>query len=91
VVGVAAIGAIAHVAWQSATTKMIFSSLGMIKIVHDSFWLVIAHAFLRTVPGAVGFGWLYVRRWIESAILSAFVASVVAHVLFAVRVAVRLV
>jgi hypothetical protein len=88
--GVAAIGAIANVAWQSATTRMIFSSLGLIKIVHDSFWLVIARAFLRTVPGAFGFGWLYVRRGIESAILSAFVASVVAHLLF-VLVAVHLV
>ena len=91
VVGVGGIGAIAHVAWQRATTKMIFSSLGMIKIVHDSFLLVIARAFLRTVPGAVGFGWLYVRRGIESAILSAIVASVVAHLLLAVLVAVRLV
>jgi len=91
VLGVAAIGAIAHIAWQSATTKMIFSSLGMIKTVHHSFWLVIARAFLQTVPGAVGFGWLYVRRGIESAILSAFVASVVAHLLFVVLVAVRLV
>ena len=89
VLGVAAIGAITHVAWQSATTKMIFSSLGVIKIVHDPFWLVIARALLRTVPGAVGFGWLYVRRGIESAILSAFVSSVVAHLLF-VLVAVRL-
>jgi len=90
VLGVAAIGAIANVAWQAATTKMIFSSLGVIKIVHDSFWLVIARALLRTIPGAVGFGWLYVRRGIESAILSAFVASVVAHLLF-VLVAVRFV
>ncbi len=87
--GVAAIGVIASVAWQGATTKMIYSSVGMIKIVHDSFWLVIARALLRTIPGAVGFGWLYVRRGIESAILSAFVSSVVAHLLF-VLVAVRL-
>jgi hypothetical protein len=90
VLGVAAIGAIAYFAWQGATTKMIFSSLGMIKTVHDSFWLAITRAFLRTVPGAVAFGWLYVRRGIESAILSAFVASVVAHLLF-VLVAVRFV
>ena len=91
VLGVAAIGAIGYVAWQGAITKMIFSSLGVIKVVHDSFWLVIARALLRTIPGAVGFGWLYVRRGIESAILSAFVASVVAHLLFVVLVAVRLV
>ncbi len=89
VLGAAAIGAIASVAWQGATTKMIYSSVRMIKTVHDSFWLVIARALLRTVPGAVGFGLLYVRRGIESAILSAFVASVVAHLLF-VLVAVRL-
>jgi hypothetical protein len=91
VLGVAAIGVIADVAWRSATTTMIFSSLGVTKTVHDSFWVVIARAFLRTVPGAVGFGWLYVRRGIESAILSAFVASVVAHLLFKLAVAVRLV
>jgi hypothetical protein len=91
VLGVAAIGAISDVAWRSETTKMIYSSIGMVKIVHDSFWLVIARALLRTVPGAVGFGWLYVRRGIESAILSAFVASVVAHLLFALAVAARLV
>jgi hypothetical protein len=88
---VAAIGAISDVAWRSATTKMIFSSLGVIKTVHDSFWLVVARAFLRTAPGAVGLGWLYVRRGIESAILSSFVASVVAHLLFVVLVAARLV
>ena len=79
---VAAIGAVAYVAWQGATTKMIYSSLGVMKTVHDSFWLVIARALLRTVPGAIGFGWLYVRHGIESAILSAFFASVVAHLLF---------
>jgi hypothetical protein len=90
VLSVAAIGAVADVAWRSETTKMIFSSLGVTNIVHDSFWLVIARALLRTVPGAVGFGWLYIRRGIESAILSAFVASVVAHLLF-VLVVVRFV
>lgn len=87
---VAAIGAIADVAWRSATTTMIFSSLGMMNPVRDPFWLVVTRALLRTVPGAVGFGWLYVRRGIESAILGAFVASVVAHLLF-VLVVVRLV
>jgi len=91
VLGVAVIGAIDYVLWQSATTRMIYSSLGVIRTVHDSFWVVIGGAFLRTVPGAVGFGWLYVRRGIESAILSAFVASVVAHLLFKLAVAVRLV
>jgi hypothetical protein len=82
VIGVAAIGAISHVAWQGATTKMIFGSLGAITVVHDPFWVVIARAFLQTAPGAIGFGWLFVRRGIEAAILSAFVASVVAHLLF---------
>jgi len=90
VISVAAIGAIASVAWQSATTTMIFSTLGVIKNVNDPFWLVIVRALLRTVPAAIGFGWLYVRYGIESAILSAFVASVVAHLLF-VLVAARLV
>jgi hypothetical protein len=89
VLGVAAIAAIADVASRSATTKMMFSSLGLIDTVHDSFWLLIARALLRTVPSAIGFGWLYVRRGIESAILSAFVASVAAHLLF-VLVVVRL-
>jgi len=82
VLGVAAIGAITHIVWQSAAPKMIFSSLAVPRIVHDSFWLVVTRAFLLTVPGAIGFGWLYVRRGIEAAILSAFVASVVAHLLF---------
>ena len=82
VLGVAAIGVITHIAWQSAATKMIFSSLGVPRIVHDSVWLVIARALLQTVPGAAGLGWLYVRYGIESAILSAFVASVLAHLLF---------
>ncbi len=91
VLGVAVIGAIDYVLWQSATTRMIYSSLGVIRTVHDSFWLVIARAVLRTVPGAVGFGWLYVRRGIESAILSAFVASVVTHLLFKIAIAMRLV
>jgi hypothetical protein len=91
VLGVAVIGVIADVAWRSATTKMVFSSLGVINIVHDSFWLVVARAVLRTVPGAVGFGWLYVRRGIESAILSALIDSVAAHLLFKLAIAVRLV
>ena len=81
VVAVAAIGVITRIVWQSAATKMIFSYLGVISTVHDSFWLVTARALLQTVPGAVGLGWSYVRHGIESAILSAFVASVVAHLL----------
>lgn len=89
VLAVAVIGAVANVAWQCAITKMIYSSLGLTKTVNDSSWLVIVRAILRTVPGAVGFGWLYVRYGIESAIFSAFVASVVAHALI-VFVAVRL-
>jgi hypothetical protein len=36
VLSVAAIGAIASVTWQGATTKMIYSSVGLIKIAHDS-------------------------------------------------------
>jgi hypothetical protein len=90
VLSVAAIGAVSSIAWQGATTKMIYSSLGLITTVSDPFWLVAARALLWTVPGAFGLGWLYVRRGIESAILSAFVASVVAHLLV-VLVAVRLV
>jgi hypothetical protein len=90
VLGVAAIGAITHAAWQSVTTRMIFSSLGVTGSVHDSFWLVVARALLQTVPGAVGLGWLYVRHGIESAIVSAFVVAVIAHLLF-VLVVVRLV
>ena len=90
VLGVAAIGAIADVALRSANSKMIFTSLGVTNIGHDPLWVVIARGLLRTVPGAVGLGWLYVRRGIESAILSAFVASVVAHALI-VLVVVRLV
>jgi hypothetical protein len=50
-------------------------------LVHDSFWLVLARTLLGTVPGAVGFGWLYACG-IESAIFSAFVASVVSRLLF---------
>lgn len=91
VLGVAAIGVIADVAGRGETTKMILNSLGVVNTVRDSFWLIIARAFLRTVPGAVGFGWLYVRRGIESAILSAFVASVLAYLLFGLAVAVRLI
>jgi hypothetical protein len=87
---VAAIGAIAYVAWQGFTTNMFYSRLGVTRTVHDSFWLVLARALLGTVPGAVGFGWLYVRRGIESAIFSAFVASVVSHFLF-LLVVIRLV
>jgi hypothetical protein len=90
VLGVEAIGAITHVVWLSATTRMIFSSLEVAGIVHDSSWLVIARAHLQTVPSAVGLGWLYVRHGIESATHSAFVASVVACLLFAL-VVVRLV
>ncbi len=82
VLGVAALGVIADLAWRRTTTNMMLSSLGSANLVHDPFWLLIARALLRTVPSAIGFGWLYVRRGIESAILSAFVASVAAHLLF---------
>jgi hypothetical protein len=80
--GVAAIGVIVRVAWQGAITNMILSSLGVTRAGHDPVWLIITRASLLTVPGAIGFGWLYVRRGIEAAILSAFVASVVAHLWF---------
>lgn len=86
---VAAISAISYLASQAATSRMIYSSLGVTQMVHDPFWLVITRALLRTVPGGVGLGWLYVRRGIESAILCAFAASAFAHVI--VFVAVRLV
>ena len=89
VFAVAAISAISYLASQVATSRMIYSSLGVTQMVHDPFWLVITRALLRTVPGGVGLGWLYVRRGIESAILCAFAASVFAHVI--VFVAVRLV
>jgi hypothetical protein len=88
VLTVAAIGVVASITSQAATTKMIYSSLGVIKAVNDPFWVIITRALLRTVPAAVGFGWLYVRRGIESAILSAFLASVIGYLL--VLVVVRL-
>lgn len=89
VFAVAAISAISYLASQAVVNRMIYSSLGVTQTVHDPFWLVITGALWRTVPGAVGLGWLYVRRGIESAILCAFAASVFAHMI--VFVAVRLV
>lgn len=89
VFAVAAFSAIEYLVSQAATNRMIYSSLGLTKTAYDPLWLVIARGLLRTVPAAVGLGWLYVRYGIESAMLSAFVASVVAHVLV-VFVAVRL-
>lgn len=86
VLAVAAIDAIVYLAWQAATSQMIYSSLGVTRIVRDPFWSIIARDLLRTVPGAVGLGWLYVRRGIESAILGAFLASVLAYVIFFVAV-----
>jgi len=82
VLTVAAIGVVASITSQAATTKMIYSSLGVVKTVNDPFWVILTRGLLRTVPAAVGFGWLHVRRGIESAILSAFVASVVGHLSF---------
>jgi hypothetical protein len=86
VFAVAAISTIDYLAWQAAASQMIFTSVGITTVVHDPLWVVITRALLRTVPGAVGFGWLYVRRGIESAILGAFIASVVAHVLLVIAV-----
>ena len=82
----AAIDAILFLAWQSSATHMIYSSIGLTTVVHDSSWLVVARGLLQTVPGAIGLGWLYVRRGIESAILSAFVASVLGYVIFFVAI-----
>jgi len=89
VLAVAAIDAILYLVWQSSASHMVYSSLRLTKNVHDPFWVVAVRACLQTVPGAVGFGWLYVRRGIESAMLCAFVASTLAHVMFfvAIRIA----
>ncbi len=88
VLAVAAIDAIVYLAWQAAASQMIYSSLGITRIVRDPFWSIIACDLLRTVPGAAGLGWLYVRRGIESAILSSFVASVLAYVMILVSSAI---
>ena len=81
VFGVATIAALSDVAWRAANTKMIFSYLGMENPLHDPFWAVVSRTLLRTFPGNVGFGWLYIRFGIESAILSAFVTSVISYTL----------
>jgi hypothetical protein len=86
VLAVAALDAIVYFAWQAATSQVIYNSLGVTRIVRDPFWSIIARDLLQTVPGAVGHGWLYVRRGLESAILSSFVAFVLAYVMFLVAV-----
>jgi len=83
---VAGLSAVNYLAFQTATSRMVYSSLEVINTVHDPVWLVIMRALLKTVPGAVGLGWLYVRRGIESAILCAFAASVFAHMIVLVFV-----
>jgi hypothetical protein len=86
---VVAISAIAHLAGQAAESHMILKSLALTQTIHDPFWVILVRALLRIVPSGVGFGWLYARRGIESAILSAFVSSVIAHAF--VSVALRIV
>lgn len=78
---VGALEAALYLAWQTAATNMVYRSIGLTRTAYEPLWALAAQALLQTIPRAVGFGFLYVRRGIESAICSAFIAAVVAHIL----------
>ena len=78
---VAILGTATFLAWQTAATNMVYRSIRLTRTVYEPLWAAVAQALLRTVPGAIGFGFLYVRRGLESSMVSAVVAAFVAYIL----------
>jgi hypothetical protein len=71
--------AIAHFAWQSIFDRLMSDALGGISLPHAPHWLIVTRLLMKMVPAGIGFGWLYIRRGLESAIIASIVASVVGY------------
>lgn len=55
--------------------------LSIPNLIREPLWSVVARSLIQTVPAGIVFGWLYIRRGLESALFANFVASLAAHLL----------
>jgi hypothetical protein len=81
----AAGGTIIYLARVSAGNNFILRSLGDLRISMDPRWSIIVRGLLATVPGGIGFAWLYIRKGLESTIVASLVAQFVGYI-FAIYV-----
>jgi hypothetical protein len=72
--------AIPYLAWQSIFERLMSDALGGVSLPNDSSWLIITRLLLKLVPAGIAFGWLYVRRGLESTIIASVIASVAGYV-----------
>jgi hypothetical protein len=71
------IGAVAipYLAWQSIFARLMSDALGGVSLPNDPSWLIIARVLLKMVPAGIAFGWLYIRRGLESTMIASVIAS----------------
>jgi len=74
-----AAGAVRYLAWQSYFDRLLRTALGGIWLPNDPSWLVVTRVLLGAVPAGVGFGWLYIRRGLESSMMASLIASAVGY------------
>jgi|ERR1700735_116370 len=74
-----AAAAIPYLAWQSIFEKLMSDALGGVSIPNDPSWLIVTRLLLEMVPAGIGFGWLYIRRGLESTMIASVIASVVGY------------
>jgi hypothetical protein len=70
-----AVGAIPYLVWQFIFEKLMTDALGGVSLPNDPSWLIVTRSLLKTVPAGICFGWLYIRRGLESTIIASVVAS----------------
>ena len=81
----AAGGTIIYLARVSAGNDFILRSLRDLGIPMDPRWSIIVRGLLATVPGGIGFAWLYIRKGLESTVIASLVAQFVGY-MFAIHV-----
>ncbi len=74
-----AAAAIPYLAWQSIFERLMSDALGGVSLPNDPSWLIITRLLLKMVPAGIAFGWLYIRRGLESTMIASVIASVVGY------------
>ena len=70
-----AASAILYLTWQSIFDRLMSDAIGGISLPNNPFWLTVTRLLLKMVPAGIGFGWLYLRRGLESTIIASLIAS----------------
>jgi len=71
--------AIPYLAWQSIFERLMSDALGGVSLPNDPSWLIVTRLLLKIVPAGIAFGWLYIRRGLESTIIASVIASVAGY------------